>query len=98
MDLIGKWVLASEEASFSFLKIEGKIDDFYLVSNHTNNYPVTGLRMYNMHQMVTLCEHVFWEFFNTKEELDAYVEWLESPLEQDQPPKENVFKLVKKGE
>lgn len=93
MSILFKYVFASNDEYYNKYRIEEKVnDDFYLVKNIDNKD--NGLHLFNIHQMVSLDSMNFWKFFNTEEELKSYIDWLETP----DNPKENVVKLVKKGE
>lgn len=94
-DLVGKFVYMSVDDYYSTGQIVGKGDgDFYLVKKDSmfpTQKEVTML--FSAVQMIPQSEADVWFFFDTREELDEHLKWLE---EDDGDKKTNkVIKLVK---
>lgn len=93
-DLSGKFIFASTEEYYYTGEILEKVgDEFYMVKKYgTKEGNPDTVMLFSLYDMSSKDNDMeFWAFFDTKEQLNSYVDWVEEP--SDQNPK--VVKLVK---
>jgi hypothetical protein len=91
MTLSNKYFFMSTEDHYNHGKVlEDVGHGFFLL--HFTGTKMTFKSVYHMGQMLNNDELNFFHFFDTEEELDEYVKWIETPIENN---KEKVVKLVK---
>lgn len=95
MSLVGKFFFYSmsdgEEELYNFGEVVSVYNDsFYMLKNMSSERITRTL--FNITQMTNGGQD-FWCFFDTKEEMEDYVSWVESP---PKPEENKVVKLVKK--
>lgn len=98
--LSGKYFLASHMEYYRRGLIKDLIhDNFYLIEIFGKDRNTTCLQnIYDM--IIDDVEGLSWDFFDTKEELEEYILWLDPPEEVKETNKKtsNIVKLVKDEE
>jgi hypothetical protein len=94
--LIGKFVLVDSGESYRTGEIVTTLDDHYFMvrfDNMMEKVPAKSTTLVCLHEMsATYGDEEFksWHFFDTRADLQGYVEWLDAPAEAAE-----VVKLVK---
>ena len=94
MSLVGKFVHVNNGEYYKTGEImEAVTEELFLVKFDPVNIPaeIPDMGLFHASQMVDTHEGIRdWSFYNTRQELDAWLKWL------DTPTKSQVVKLVKK--
>jgi hypothetical protein len=91
MALTNKYFFRSTDDYYNYGKVVDDLgDSFYLVKFHGGTRPHNVV--FHLAQMTEKDEMNSFNFFDTEEELNEYVEWIETPSE-----KKNVVSLVKES-
>ena len=96
MNLTGKYVFVATEEHYKFGQIIGCVGfETYLVQFQPSDaVPEAGIRaeVYSLEEMTETWGdgQKCWTFYDTKEALDLYVEWLETPSEDEGPKVVNL--------
>ena len=91
MGLANKFFFRSTEEYYNYGEVLEELPEgFYLVRMMGCTKPHTSI--FHIAQMSTMDDMNSFSFFDTKEELDEYVAWVEEPIEK----KPNIVSLVAK--
>ena len=91
MSLVNKYFLFSTDEYYTYGKILENLDEsFYLVNKFGCEKPYDCI--FHLAQLTDGSEGRTCQFFDSKIELDNYIEWVEEPSDKE---KKNIIKLVK---